>query len=260
MLKRIYIDNFRSLVNFELEVGSINLFLGPNSSGKSTVLEVLRKVQAFVSGDTKATALFKSDDLTLWQRSPRQRVEVEVVGNGGTYKYELGIEHRQAKEHAQVAYERLWFDHNPLLIFEAGEVQLYRDDDSKGPTYPFDWFRSAVGSLPERADNTRLTWFRNRMKRFIIVQINPMIMSEQSEQDEAQLSAKMENFVSWYRHIYQNQGKAFQITNALKEVWEGFDYFNFVNTGEQNRILKLHFATNGNGQDSIAYRGCCKFQ
>ncbi|MCE2717734.1 MAG: AAA family ATPase [Dolichospermum sp.] len=48
MLKRIYIDNFRGLVNFEMSFDSINLFLGGNGSGKSTVFEALRKVQTFV--------------------------------------------------------------------------------------------------------------------------------------------------------------------------------------------------------------------
>ena len=43
MLKKIYIDNFKCLVNFELAFDSINLFLGPNGAGKSAVFDVLRK-------------------------------------------------------------------------------------------------------------------------------------------------------------------------------------------------------------------------
>jgi len=42
----------------------------------------------------------------------------------------------------------------------------------------------------------------------------------------------MANYVSWYRLIYQNQGKAIKITNALTEVLEGFNYFEFIKTGE----------------------------
>ncbi|HAX75624.1 MAG TPA: ATPase, partial [Cyanobacteria bacterium UBA11372] len=59
MLKRVYIDNFRCLVNFELDVDAINLFLGYNGSGKSTVFEALHKIQAFVSGDSKVEGIFK---------------------------------------------------------------------------------------------------------------------------------------------------------------------------------------------------------
>lgn len=67
MLKRIYIDNFSCLVNFELNINGINLFLGANGSGKSTVFEVLQKIQAFVSGDSKVGEIFKYGDSTRWQ-------------------------------------------------------------------------------------------------------------------------------------------------------------------------------------------------
>jgi len=42
VFKRIYVDNYKCLVNFELSVGGLNLFLGPNGAGKSAVFEVLR--------------------------------------------------------------------------------------------------------------------------------------------------------------------------------------------------------------------------
>ena len=67
MLKRIYIDNFRCLVNFELNADSINLFLGSNGTGKSSVFEVLQKIQLFISGDSNVETIFKAKDCTRWQ-------------------------------------------------------------------------------------------------------------------------------------------------------------------------------------------------
>ena len=52
----------------------------------------------------------------------------------------------------------------------------------------------------------------------------------------------MTDFVSWYRFIYQNQGRAIKITDALKEVLDGFNYFEFVKAGEMQRILRLSFS------------------
>lgn len=253
MLKRIYIDNFRCLVNFELTVDPINLLLGPNGAGKSSVFDVLRKIQAFLNGD-KVVELFYPDDLTRWQTSSIQSFELEIKGNEGFYKYEFAIEHDVARQRARVSYERLWFDNKPLLKFEAGEAHLYRDDHSKGPTYPFDWSQSLTASLPERHDNTRLTWFRKRMKRFIIVQINPMMMVGESSQQENFLTARMENFVSWYRHVSQNQGKAFEITKALREIMEGFSHFKFVEFDEQYRGLRLYFSAENDMHNPVEYR------
>ena len=110
MLKRIYIDNFRCLVNFELTVGSINLLLGDNSAGKSTVFDVLRKIKAFVRGDAKVNDIFDSANCTRWQTSSIQSFELEIEGNKGTYKYELAIEYLLEKSIGRVKYERLWFD------------------------------------------------------------------------------------------------------------------------------------------------------
>lgn len=141
-----------------------------------------------------------------------------------------------------MAHEILLFDGNPLLKFDSGNAQLFRDDFSEGPIYPFDWNQSAVAAIPSRPDNTRLTWFRDRLNRFVIVQIIPMLMRGDSVSEESMSDYNMTNFVSWYRFIYQDQGKAIQITDALKEVLDGFSYFSFVKTGETQRILRLSFS------------------
>lgn len=252
MLKRIYIDNFRCLVNFELNVDAINLFLGYNGAGKSTVFEVLHKIQAFVSGDSKVEGIFKSADLTRWQTSQIQSFELEIIGNGGIYKYELAIGYNRDK--CRVEYERLWFDNQPLLKFELGEVQLYRDDFSQGPQYSFDWSQSILPSLMPRNDNTKLTWFREKMARFIIVRIIPSLMIDESNQEEMRLTSQMENYVSWYRYLSEDQGKVAEIGNILKDVLDGFTNFKFERVTEQSLVLKLRFSAEGNSSKLIEYR------
>ncbi|NER97748.1 MAG: AAA family ATPase [Symploca sp. SIO1B1] len=251
MLKRIYIDNFRCLVNFELNVDSINLFLGANGTGKSTVFEVLQKLQAFIGGDGKVEKIFKSTDCTRWQTSQVQRFELEILGNGGCYKYELAVGHNQ--DQCRVEYERLWFDRQPLLKFELGEVQLYRDDHSTGSQYSFDWSQSMIPSLMPRSDNSKLTWFRERMARLIIVQIMPHLMVNESYQEENHLSSKMENYVSWYRYLSQDQGKIAELGTILRDVLDGFTSFKFERVSEQSWVLKLRLATDTNGS-IIEYR------
>jgi AAA15 family ATPase/GTPase len=252
MLKRIYIDNFRCLVNFDLNVDAINLILGANGSGKSTVFEVLQKIQAFVSGDSKLETIFKSTDCTRWQISPLQRFELEILGNGGSYKYELGIGYDREK--CRVEYERLWFDKEPLLKFELGEVRLYRDNYSEGPKYPFDWSQSMLPSLMPRNDNTKLTWFKERMQRFIIVKIVPSLMVDETSQEEINLTSNMENYASWYRYLSEDQSNIIEVGNALKEVLDGFSTFTFKQVTEKNKILVLKFTGGNDNKKFIEYR------
>ncbi|MEH1936608.1 MAG: AAA family ATPase [Nostoc sp.] len=253
MLKRIYIDNFRGLVNFEMNFDSINLFLGGNGSGKSTVFEALRRIQLFISGVAKVEVIFPFFDCTRWQTLPIQRFEIEIDGNNGNYKYELAIEHN--RENSQVKYERLWYDNQPLLKFEMGEVQIFYDNHLVSPTKypPFNWSQSILPLFLANNDITKLTWFKQRMERFIIVQIIPSMIINGSEKEEVQLSPKLENFVSWYRYISHDQGKVAELINVLKNVLEGFISFKFDQFGVGYTTLKLRFASIENRANIIDY-------
>ena len=148
----------------------------------------------------------------------------------------------------------MWFDNQPLLKFELGEVQIYPEDNPGGLRFPsrFDWSQSIM-PLMVIQEMTRLTWFRERMERFIIVKINPVMMHSESSREEMRLFPRMENFVSWYRFLSQDQGKIFEVTNALREILDGFAYFKFIESGLQKRILKLYFSVKGNSKEYIDY-------
>ncbi|MDZ8026282.1 MAG: AAA family ATPase [Nostoc sp. DedQUE01] len=250
MLKRIYIDNFRGLVNFEMNFDSINLFLGGNGTGKSTVFDVLRKIQTFVSGDKTVEEIFESIDCTRWQTLPIQRFDLEINGNDGNYKYELAIEYKKRK--CSILYENLLFNHQYLLKSEEGKVQLFRDDYSEGQNFETESSESIISFMPYK-EHTKIIWFKNRVKRFIIVQIIPSLMVDGSKQEEALLTSKMENFVSWYRYISQDQGKVAQLINILKGILDGFVSFKFDQYSEKYRTLKLRFSTSADRTKTIDY-------
>lgn len=53
MLTEIYIDNYKCLVNFTITLDRMALFPGANGSGKTTVIELLAKLQRFLAGDER---------------------------------------------------------------------------------------------------------------------------------------------------------------------------------------------------------------
>ncbi len=255
MLNRIYIDNFKSLVNFELVIDKpIQLLMGANGAGKSNIFEILLKVQSLLEGK-KVQEIFLFSDLTRWQNSLFLTIELEISGNNGLYKYELSIGYEPEGRKKRVDHERLWFNSKPLLNFEKGEAHLYRDDQSVGPVYPFDWSQSAIAALPSRNDNKLLTWFKEHLSdNLIIIKINPINMTGESERGEAKLKANAENFVSWYSFLSENQGRAFEITQQLRDVFNGFSHFQFVQFGESIKALRVHFSSEEDGNRTIGYR------
>ena len=95
MLKRIYVDNYKCLVNFEYHPGEIQLILGKNGSGKSTLLEVLSLLRAFIVEGDNSLELFPPRSLCRWLKNQKlQTFELQVAGNGGDYQYKLVIENQ----------------------------------------------------------------------------------------------------------------------------------------------------------------------
>lgn len=256
MLTRIYVDNYKSLVNFEMKVGQINLLLGPNGTGKSSVFEVLRKLRAFIGGEKQIQELFDNSTRTRWQTSRIQTFEIDVRDDQGNYRYELAVEHDELGQKMRVKRESLSLDGNPLLRFEQGEMRLFRDDYSEGPQYPFNWLLSAVGSILPRGDNRKLTRFKQKIQKLLIAQSLPALMGSESNQEESTPSDYLENFVSWYRYISQeDQGLTVELTGRLREILPGFDRFGFEAYGERNRRLKAYFsrATAEGAENSYAF-------
>jgi len=67
MLKRLYVHNYKCLVNFEINFDrDISLFLGTNGSGKSTVFEVLTKLRRVIVDEEKVENVFRRSDTPRW--------------------------------------------------------------------------------------------------------------------------------------------------------------------------------------------------
>ena len=176
MIKRIYIDNFKSLINFEIKLQPLTLLLGPNGVGKTAILDVIYSLRQLLSGianlpdkDKPGTNIvFETPTLTRWQQRTHQVMELDAGIDGLDYKYRLEIEHDATNRRARINLESLTLAEKPLFIFQNGDVQLYRDNHSKGPQFGSDWSASALARVPPRHDNAKLTRFLEFMRKVIV--------------------------------------------------------------------------------------------
>ena len=242
MLKRLYVDNFLCLVNFELTLDETNVLLGPNGTGKTSVLQVLRRIQALVARGAKLDEAFPTSDLSLTQNRDEQRFELDLKLDGGAYRYVLGIEHERSRRRMRISEESLTHDDRRIFDFRGGNAQLYHDDYTEGPAYPFDWSRSGIGALNERPDNRKLTRFRHAVAGFVVASPCPPLFEPETRSEDDYLKPLMQNFVGWYRHAAQeNMGAITELFRALRVALPGFDSISLTESGENSRALKVAF-------------------
>jgi predicted ATPase len=95
MLTRLYVDNYKSLVNFELKLDQpLTVLIGGAGTGKSAVLEVLDGLGKLFRG-VPTKEVFAPESRTKFQSRDVQRIEVSVRLPKGQCHYELEIKHEE---------------------------------------------------------------------------------------------------------------------------------------------------------------------
>jgi predicted ATPase len=237
------------MVNFEYQPAALELLFGENGTGKSTVFDVARRLRNLITLGQSTSDLFPVATVTAWQSCPEQTFELAIDGNGGAYTYTLVIQHRKEEKKNRIRKEQLQFDGRPLYLFDGENAHLYRDNHSEGPCFPIDWAKSAISSIPERHDNTKLSWFRRRMERVHVLAIDPLHMESTSHDEHAIPDASLSDFASWYRHLAQDSPEVMgQLFASLGEVITGFKSLRLESDGERARVLKAAFQDRGESE------------
>jgi predicted ATPase len=246
MIKRIYIDNYKAAVNFELKPEQENLWFGSNGSGKTTILEVLSLLRDFIIGARRTNA-FGSDTKTNWIVKNKQTFELDLQGDKGLFSYKLVMELADDRSRNRIASESLTIDNHQLYMAEIDEdhqfaAHLFNDSYNEGAVLGFDWTQSGLSLVQERKDNHKLIEFRKIVERMIIARINPFSVDAECTDEASHPGYMIENFVAWYNQVSQEkQGLTLKLFKLLSNLMQGFDSFSLIKSGEERKLLKACF-------------------
>lgn len=241
MLTRLYADNFRCLVNFELKFDRLNLLMGDNGAGKSAVFAVLRRLQSVIAGGESMKSLFPNRSRSLLMDSLVQRFELEITIGELNLHYLLILAQQDGGAPLVIA-ESLVEEGLPLFSRRIDTVSLFNDGHSQESEFTFSQYLSAMNTVEPSNKNKKLTAFREEISNFVIASISPSHMNQSSQTEDPDLDERMGNFVSWYRRIAQeNMGAMSHLFTELRNVLPGFESFSFKDAGEDTKILKVLF-------------------
>lgn len=243
MLTRLYVDNYKCLVNFDLRLGREHLFLGRNGAGKSTVFEVLSALRSLQQGASVSSA-FPTSTLTRWQTRHIQTFELEadLGSENARYHYKLVLEHDAATRTCAVREEELRVGGMPLLTksedpFATAEV--YPDRGGRPVKSFANSAQSWLTLVPDSPAFQRVARFKQWLQNVLVVRIDPRRMMGRSEQEETSPAENLSNLASWYRHLTQERlNEVVELRDSLREVLDGFDSLVLKSGGEQVRILR----------------------
>lgn len=256
MLKRVYASNYRTLINFNIDLGPLTPLLGPNGAGRTTILDVVGLVRDFLHGEPvrsdgkglspTTTELFPDSTRTRWQNVEVQSFEIAVAGKGGEFVYRLEVEHDRFRQRCRTRSEKLAFDGKPLFESRLHDnqltAQLYRDDGSRGPSQLTDWTRSSLPSIQPRAENQLLTWFKDRMNRLVVTRFNPAVIGARAEAESPTLDCDASNFVAWFRHVANlDLELVAKLRPLLEQAVTGLVGLSLDSDGADAKILKAKF-------------------
>jgi ATPase subunit of ABC transporter with duplicated ATPase domains len=253
MLTRLYVNNFRCFVNFECRFGSKQLLLGPNGVGKSSIFDVLSLLRDFSALGESAEGRFGGSSRTRWLNMDPQMFELDVTGNDGSYKYWLEVDSWGVESRPRVIREDMDFDGKPIFRSAGGEVHLFNDKHEKKVHYPFDWHRSALATITERQDNTKLSWFKRWLSGLLCISPDPRQMSAVASREARYPERDLANFAAWYRHHRQETGD-YAYLDDLREVIPGFSGMSLSEVGEGRREIIVEMTSRASDKFGAAFK------
>lgn len=204
LLQRLYIDNYRCFVNFDLTVDPLVLLVGANGVGKSALMDVLQSLRRFSRGEVRAEEAFPPDSLTWWHNRDVQSFELDVAMVTGTYHYGLRLEHERQRDTCHIVTEELLLDGQPLLRFVGGDLWLGDDRGNGGAQSSLDWTRSGLSFVMPRRENTELMGFRDWLWGTQVLRLNPFAITPVADREDEYLAPDGRNLAAWYRARVQS--------------------------------------------------------
>ncbi|MDI1276107.1 AAA family ATPase [Methylobacter sp.] len=253
MLKRLYVHNYKCLVNFEINFDKdISLFLGANGSGKSTVFEVLTKLRRVIIGEEKVGNVFNGADSPRWLNEEAEDkniyFELDVEVESSIFRYLLVISFGSFEgmffDH-KIKEERLYFNKKILIETKDKETIL------AGDTAPIrlDSSRSSINRYGALITDEFLQYLRT----LFIVRINPYEMLSTINKVNAEVKSDFSNYAEWFAHLNEKNRKGVSaFEKAMRDILPGFDYFKIEQAG-QAKVLQVDFENKTNKKEIISY-------
>lgn len=241
-VRRLYVHNFRTFVNFEWQPPAACVLVGDNGAGKSALLEVLWLLQEVVIDGRTIDETAALSARTSWLAEPEQVFEIDIGHPGREFRYRLTVLHERGKAAIK---EELHGAGGLLYRAESGRVELFGDAPSPAPrtNIPFDRKRSFIAALEPRYDNRQISAFREQIASIWAMKPDACGISGSASAESRFLLRDLSNFASWYlAKVTEDLDAATLLRSDLMGAIKGFSTLRFEPVSADVKDLRVRFA------------------
>ena len=249
VIRRLYVNNFRCLENFELSISgqSSVLLIGKNGTGKTTVGLALEILQKIARGTNRVRDLVKPKDLTRGNTRVPLRFEIEVILGTKIYGYTIAFDFPEGFKELRVYEEKLVVDGSSIYSREVAQVQLART--GREARFPIDWHMVALPIVQEQSPNDPLFVFKDWLARMLILRPIPSLIRGDSEEETLKPNLPVTDFAAWFSGLIALAPSAYgKIEEYLKQVMRDWKDIQNPPVGKDARSLVVQFS---NDQSSL---------
>ncbi len=256
MITRLYVNNFRCLVNFKAEFDSFAVLCGPNGAGISSVFDALRLLRNLGAGDAMLGGTGELDvpalEFTDWLDSTVQEFELGLCVDGYALDYLLHVEQKAEFEKPRIIKEQADCDGTLLFKRDLEGVEFEKADGTKA-SFPLDWRQAALAAIQPHSRNlANLALLQEEIAKLLILRPNPRSMERESKAEARHPDLSITNLTSWYRSLAQEQEWTDALRDALQDVWPDFRSFKLVDAGMNTKALQLRFESDA-GKSTLLF-------
>lgn len=219
MINYLYVNNYKSFVNFRIEFDQINLILGKNGSGKSNIFYLIFAIVSLIRGNNNTLSqYFTTSTSTRWLKSNIQTFELGLSDNEHKYVYSLEIEQDSDKQVSRILSEKVVCDDHILYKMMNGDAALY-DDDFYGTSVLTDNSVSGISFAPLDSKHTHLNGFRRVIDEIVLCVPDPKAMDANVKNEELGSRVNFSNIASIYAGLVQTDTDVYSdLVDTLKAI------------------------------------------
>lgn len=256
MISRLYVNNFRCLLAFDVMFEPLGLLCGPNGAGKSSVFDALRLIRDLATGESSLGGDGIQDipnlEFTAWNSSTTQEFELTVTAEGHEFDYLLHIEQVSTEKKPRIVRERAACDKRELYDRTLEGVKFVKAGGiSSG--FPLDWRQAALGSIQAIGERREIGILQEALAKLLIIRPNPRAVESESKAEVPYPSVHLDNLLSWYRFLSQEQDWTDSLRESLQGVWPDFKSFRLVDVGRNVKALQLRFGAQSDRSTTNLY-------